>query len=247
MKHALRVHIIPVADDDVDRIVKPANIGKADKIYLIRHSGQDIFKDIFSEAKEDLISHHIVHESDLIEIECDYYDFTSLLQKFAEIIRKEQQMGNFVYFNVSTGGKLNSLTGMLACLIFGGTPYFCKKDFIHDKIPENPEILEFPRYHIERPNADLIRFLKHLDNYMTSRRIQGITKGECINLLKRIDPGIDFSGKTSGDYNKLKFRYLDKLASLNFIEVEPRTRGKVKITEEGKFAMAIFSSYYDIC
>ena len=38
MKYPQRVHIIPIGDDEVERIVIPAEIGKADRIYLITRS-----------------------------------------------------------------------------------------------------------------------------------------------------------------------------------------------------------------
>jgi hypothetical protein len=61
--------------------------------------------------------------------------------------------------------------------------------------------------------------------------------------MQQLNPDVRFSGKTSGDYNKLKFRYLDKLLERNYITIDPGTRGKVAITEEGKFATDIFSAY----
>ncbi len=240
----LRVHIIPVGDDLVDRIVLPAEVNRADRIYLVKFRGKTLFKDIQARVKQQLLDRRIVPVSELIDIECDFYNFTEILQTYAKIMHAEQHKGNGIFFNVSTGGKMNSLAGMLACLLFGGTPYFCKQDFEEERIPDPPVLLSFPKYHIERPPIDLVQFLLELQKRGEGRINPRFTKGECLEVMEVLNPDMKLSGKTSGDYNKLKFRYLDKLLALEYITVDPGIRGKVAVTDEGKFATAIFSAYY---
>ncbi len=244
MDDPLRVHIIPLGDDLVDRIVNPAKVRRPDRIYLINFRGKTRFENIRTEVKKRLIDQGVVSPSELVEIECEFYNFTEVLQTYAKIIRDEQQKGNAVSFNVSTGGKLNSLAGMLACLLFGATPYFCKQDFERGIIPDPPEILRFPKFHIEKPAAELIQFLLALQKRGGKQEAPKFTKGECLEVMQELNPEIPLSGKTSGDYNKLKFHYLDKLIELNYIKIDPGIRGKVAITEEGQFAVDIFSAYY---
>jgi hypothetical protein len=62
----------------------------------------------------------------------------------------------------------------------------------------------------------------------------------------KLDPDFDAGGKSSGTYNKLKFKFLDKLTRDNLITVEPSSRGRVSITPEGQFAVDVFSAYYDL-
>jgi hypothetical protein len=244
MASLLRVHIIPIGDDLVERIIAPAKVKRPDRVYLINFRGKTLFKQVFDAVKKQLIEQRVVITSEIFEIQCDFYNFTEVLQIYAKLMHQEQQAGNQVFFNVSTGGKMNSLAGMLACLLFGGTPYFCMEDFEEERIPEPPVFVNFPKYHIEQPSIDLVQFLITLQKRGAERTNPRFTKGECLEVMQQLNPDIMFSGKTSGDYNKLKFRYLDKLLERNYVTVDAGTRGKVAITEEGKFAADIFSAYY---
>ena len=58
--------------------------------------------------------------------------------------------------------------------------------------------------------------------------------------------GFNSSDRTSKYYNKLKFRYLDKLLTRKYIDVGAGPRGEISITQEGEFALAMFSIYYDV-
>jgi len=246
MEYPQRVHIIPIGDDDVDRIVIPAEIGKADRIYLITKKGKNLFANLVRNSKNEILAKGIVKKDDLIEIRCNIFDFTELLQTFAKIIRKERvQMKNKVYFSLSTGGNLLSAAGMLSCVLFDAEPYFLIKDFKKGKIPTNPEILPFPRYNIINPEKSLITFLFSMKELMKRGKTDMISKRQCLSLMEQLHPNEVFS-KTSGDYNKLKFRYLDKLEERKYIEVENKPRGKIKITSDGEFALKIFSIYYGL-
>ncbi len=246
MKYPQRVHIIPIGDDDVDRIVIPAEIGKADRIYLIIKKGKNLFEDLINNSIKEILTKGIVKEDDLIEIRCNIFDFTELLQIFAKIIRKEREvMKNKVYFSLSTGGNLLSAAGMLSCVLFDAEPYFLIKDFKKNKIPANPEILPFPKYNIIHPEKSLITFLLSIKEEMKAKKTDTISKGQCLRLMEQLHPKELFS-KTSGDYNKLKFRYLDKLEERKYIEIERKPRGKIKISTDGKFALKIFSIYYGL-
>ena len=244
MKYPQRVHIIPIGDDDVDRIVIPAEIGKADRIYFITKKGKNLFADLVKNSKNEILAKRIVKKEDLIEIRCNIFDFTELLQIFAKIIRKERvEMKNKVYFSLSTGGNLLSAAGMLSCILFDAEPYFLIKDFKKGKIPANPEILPFPKYNIINPEKSLIKFLLSMKEEMKTNKTESISKRQCLTLMEQLQPDEVFSN-TPGDYNKLKFRYLDKLEERKYIEIEKKPRGKIKISIEGEFALNIFSIYY---
>jgi len=246
MKYPQRVHIIPIGDDEIERIVIPAEIGKADRIYLITKKGKNLFADLVKKSKKVIIEKGKVEEEDLIEIRCDIFNFTELLQIFAKIIRKERvELNNKVYFSLSTGGNLMSAAGMLSCILFDAEPYFLVKDFKKGKIPANPEILPFPKYNIIHPEKHLITFLLSMKREMGLNKADIISKGQCLSLMEQLDPDEVFS-KTSGDYNKLKFRYLDKLEKRKYIKIENKPRGRIKISKDGEFALKIFSIYYGL-
>ena len=246
MKYPQRVHIIPIGDDDVDRIVIPTEIGKADRIYIITKKGKNLFADLVKSSKNEILAKNIVQKEDLIEIQCDIFNFTELLQIFAKIIRKERvEMKNKVFFSLSTGGNLLSAAGMLSCVLFDAEPYFLIKDFKRGRIPANPEILPFPKYNIILPEKSLINFLLSMKKGIDSNIADSISKRQCLSLMEQLHPNEVFS-KTSGDYNKLKFRYLDKLEERKYIEIENKPRGKIKISNDGEFALKIFSVYYGL-
>ncbi|MFX0098725.1 MAG: DUF6293 family protein [Candidatus Hodarchaeota archaeon] len=242
MIQPLRVHIIPVGDEIVERIIKPAEIGRADKIYFIRFSGNDLFENTFLKARDALVDS--LNKLEVIEKRCNYYEFPELMKIYAEIFREEQNVGNTIFVNVSTGGKLNSIAGTLACMLFGGFPYFCIKDFTTGKIASDP-ILNLPVYSVNKPEKELLQFLVDIKKRMG--KSQTISKKECLVMLKNAGvPGFSASDRTSKFYNKLKFRYLDKLLARKYIKVGAGSRGEISITPEGKFALDTFSIYYEL-
>ncbi|TXT67421.1 MAG: hypothetical protein BAJALOKI1v1_100034 [Promethearchaeota archaeon] len=244
MKTLLRVHIVPIGDDEVDRIVIPLEIGKADRVYMVTmNKEQNLYEHIVKEAKKRLLEQNIVQAKEFFIARCDIFNFTELMKTFAKIVVKNRQ--NLIYFSLSTGGNLLSAAGMLACLLFEVEPYFCKKDYEKNEIPFNPEILPIPRYYIAHPKEALISFLSLMKKKMKKQNKNKVTKGECLEVMKKLHPNEEFS-KTPGDYNKLKFRYLDKLEERNFIEIENKSRGKITITEDGEFGLQIFSVFYGL-
>ena len=154
-------------------------------------------------------------------------------------------MKNKVYFSLSTGGNLFSAARMLSCALFDAEPYFLIKDFKKNEIPSNPKILPFPRYNIIHPEKSLIRFLLYMKEEMNKNEVDTISKGQCLSLMKQLHPYEKFS-RTSGDYNKLKFRYLDKLLERKYIEIENKPRGKIKLSKDGEFSLKIFSIFYGL-
>jgi len=245
MRFQERVHIIPIGDDDVDRIVIPAEVGKADRIYLITKEGKNLYANVFMDAKNEILTKNIVKKDDLIELECDIYDFTEIVQLFAKIIREEKdELKNKVFISLSTGGNLFSAAGMLSCMIFNAEPYFLIKDFKKGRIPKNPEILPFPRYNIIHPDKEIITFLLKIRKEMKKKKKNAISKKNCLPFM--VLRSTERLSGTSGDYNRLKFRYLDELEKRNYVSIEEKPRGKIAITPDGDFALKIFTIYYGL-
>jgi len=73
----------------------------------------------------------------------------------------------------------------------------------------------------------------------------GLTKNDCLHIMTEIHPDEPLSN-TSGDYNKLKYRYLDPLESLHYIQTDRQPRSQIQITEEGHFGWRVFRAYYQI-
>lgn len=245
MNVSLRTHLLPVGDDDPARVVQPAIHARVERVYFLLHESGNLFEDVYHAARDRLLRARPMADQDMVTVRCDFYDLAGLLQRHGEIIQRERAAGNSVFVNISTGGKLNAVTGMLASMMFGARAYFCVKDFRATEIPDPAEVLEFPRYRIAIPSRALVTFLHHADEYMRRHGLPDISKKECLAILKTVDPAFQRSHRTSADYNKLKFRYLDKLEAEGLVSIEPRRRGKVSLTPEGRFALRVFWPYYE--
>jgi CRISPR/Cas system-associated protein Csm6 len=60
----------------------------------------------------------------------DIWDLFECLQTYKKIIKEvEEQEGKnvHIYINVSTGSKVSSIAGTLACMIWEGTPYYAHR------------------------------------------------------------------------------------------------------------------------
>ena len=109
----LRVHIAAVGFE-VDRIVLPAIKNKADRVWLLTHSGMDKDKgDVFvSLIKEKLRTAGI----DCQQSTADRTDLFDILRALRSIILKEKE--NSILVNVSVGSKIQAIASMMACMMF---------------------------------------------------------------------------------------------------------------------------------
>jgi CRISPR/Cas system-associated protein Csm6 len=60
------------------------------------------------------------------------WDLFDCLQTCKKIIREEEEQDGkniHIYINVSTGSKVSSIAGTLACMIWKGTPYYAHIDY----------------------------------------------------------------------------------------------------------------------
>ena len=160
----LRVHIAPIGFE-VRRITEPLIRMKADVVDLIS-LGQE---DKASKFKKE-VSRIIKQESPQIEIREEYANFWELfpcLAKYKEIFKREQ--GNEISVNVSTGSKVAAISGTLACMLWGGFPYYAKLDY-GDEPPEKikPEkvsgIEDVPTFAIKTPKPEILKALKFIES-----------------------------------------------------------------------------------
>jgi CRISPR/Cas system-associated protein Csm6 len=89
--------------------------------------------------------------------------FFKSLQTYKKIIKEVEEQGKNVhlYINVSTGSKVSSIAGTLACMIWKGTPYYAHIDYNDKKDPVDylPDedvtaIDEIPVYSINKPKPE---------------------------------------------------------------------------------------------
>ncbi len=244
MKFPKRIHLVPVGNDKINLILNPIKETLADRIYLITRNESDRYRNRFEDIKTKILEDH--HERiEIISKFIDIFDFPTILETYANIIQSEQAHGNMIYILLSSGGNLMAAAGMLACNLFGCTPYFYMQGKNQPLGKDTFEYIPIPSYKIEPPSEILIRFLNELQKITLQNPEETIHKKNCLAILQKIHPNEALS-HTSGDYNKLNFRYLKPLTQLKYIHVEEKPRGRVQITAEGTFALRIFASYYHL-
>ena len=100
----------------------------------------------------------------------DIWDLFDCLQTYKKIIKEEEEKGGkntHIYINVSTGSKISSVAGTMACMIWKSTPYYAhmeyndKKDCA-DGLPDEDitAIDEIPVYSINKPKSESLAVLK---------------------------------------------------------------------------------------
>lgn len=251
IKYPRRIHISPVGFE-IDRVVLPLIQMEADKVWLIAERDPDLDKGkpYFDKVIDDIRVKNEKCEVKIKKCDFDGRDLYDVLRAYREIIEEEKD--NQIFVNVSTGTKIHSIAGMMACMIFkdlafGLIPYYAKPD---DYLPLPAEgtqmstgcseIYELPNYKIERPSEYLIQVLKVI-NEQCGPDGGNITKRELIDVLVNEDllslsgsDGRTIRNEKVARYLALQRKYIEPLISWGFIEITgPKKRGKIQLTKEG--------------
>jgi hypothetical protein len=251
-KYSRRVHISPVGFE-IDRVVLPLIEWEADSVWLLREKNFELDqgKRFFQEVKTEIQSKY--SKCKINEKKCDFdgRDLYDILRAYRDIIQEEKN--NQIFINVSTGTKIHSIAGMMACMIFKDfahalTPYYVKPEKYPDLPKEGTqlsygckEILDLPNYKIEKPSDYLIAILKIINARLESEETS-LTKKELIELLINANllklskkPKTRSRNDKVAYYLALKRKCVDPLQSWKFIEpMVPGRRGNISITKEGK-------------
>lgn len=221
-----RSHIVPMGYEK-KRVYGPAIKLNADEVVIISHvEDEDPFERHYSEVKEILESNSI----DVEHKECDIFDVYDSLRVIGEEITKRSEEEVFV--NVSSGSKITAIAGMIASMTSGATPYYVRAmDYSGETPDELGNIIELPKYHIDRPSRDHLAVLEYL-------RTEGpVTKGEMIKFSEEfgLDFLSDFKGQEKAKYRRLDNHIIDPLSERGYIDVWKDGREKlVNINEAGK-------------
>jgi uncharacterized protein DUF6293 len=169
------------------------------------------------------------------------------LSSYKEIIKSGEGRLH-IYINVSTGSKVTSIVGTLACMIWKGTPYYVhikyddKKDS-EDGLPEESvtSLLELPVYSINKPRPESITILQIINRYKGGK----IKKSKLIKELEQ-EGLIDRNLSSAAKHSKLKglLNPLSVLGGLDdpLVEVEYRGRqSSVILTTQDESTLKIFA------
>jgi hypothetical protein len=167
LKPNLRVHIAPLGFD-VERISEPVIREKADKLYLIIRSNDIEGARYLEEIRIALQQSR--RDIEIVEITADIWNLFDLLNKLKFVFDKELESGSHVYVNVSTGSKIASIAGTLACMIWKGIPYYAHVDYDHENVDQRgikhqevTDVSSLPVYSINTPKIESLKILQILN------------------------------------------------------------------------------------
>ncbi len=241
MKPNLRVHIAPLGFD-VERITEPVKRERADKLYLIKRPDDIKAADYLEEIHAALQLSHTNIEIE--EVTSDLWDLFDILNKFKIIFDKEFLSGSHVYVNVSTGSKVASIAGTLACMIWKGIPYYANVDYDRETVDhrgikhqEVTDITALPVYSINQPKSESLRILKILNE--SNRKLKKKV------LMKKLEEEGIINSELEIEAKHSKLRGLLNRLSVSSdnpeIKVEYLGRqSNVILTDQGRSTLRIF-------
>jgi uncharacterized protein DUF6293 len=249
MKPELRVHIVTVGFQ-VRRVTEPLIRERADKVYILSSSQGDK-----AAAYLDKII-RILRKEKYLQVEkrtMDIWDLFDCLQTYKKIIKEEEEKGGkntHIYINISTGNKVSSVAGTMACMIWKGTPYYAHMEYNSKKDPtdglpdeEVTEIQEIPVYSINKPKPESLAVLKILDSVKEENKPKMMKKGRLIEELEEVGL-IEKNASVGAKHSKLKglLNSISIAGSDNpLVEVEYKGKqSNVILTTQGESTLKIF-------
>ncbi|MEO9276681.1 MAG: DUF6293 family protein [Nitrososphaera sp.] len=233
----LRVHIAPVGFE-IDRVVIPAKIERADKVWLLIH-------DKPHEDKASSYRETIMKELKKLNIKteiarADRMDLFKTIKAVKEIVQQENK--NDIYVNVASGSKIQAIACMMACMIFNKQnnvkPFYAEAEKYAAFEGKQQSIgwkrnIALPSYEIQIPKPELVTALR-----IIKENGGKIRKKEMAQLAD--DAKIITIGAKDENFEQARFASLDKniiqpLADQwKFVEVEKVGRNRwIRITEAG--------------
>jgi len=239
-----RIHIAPVGFDQ-DRVVLPLKKMSAEKVYLIieqkseKDKGRFYVESIQKAIKKMKLNCDVeLRPSDVIG-----RDLFSVLKTYRQIIEKES--GNKIYVNVSTGTKIHSIAGLMACMIFSSektklTPYYVVPDDYNEPEDHNPfasgckDIFPLPSYKIAKPEDKIVKSLKIIDQLSTEGK--NISKSLLIDEFSKAGLlQVKADTTINAKYRSLERNFIEPLIEWNFIKTKgKRQHLEIEINSEGK-------------
>jgi hypothetical protein len=139
------------------------------------------------------------------------WDLFECLETYKKIINDEEHEGGKntnIFVNVSTGSKVSSIAGTMACMIWKGTSYYAHIEYNDKTDPEDglPDedvnaIDEIPVYSINKPRDESLAILKILSNVKGSPKMMKKNR-----LLERLEEAglVDKNLSRAAKHSRLK-------------------------------------------
>lgn len=233
----MRVHVVPVGFDN-ERVTVPIILAKGDRVYLVSRKADDIASKYLEIIKKELKKNKI----EIREEFTDIWDLMSCMEKFREIVIREQ--GNQIFFNVSTGSTLASIAAMITCMIWKCEPYYAKLEYPETKkqvevISQKVEsVLSIPVYAILKPDDRHLLILGIIkDAGCKIKKKNLIDKLKELKIIKPVTKDVLTIHAEHSQLNAM----IRPLVEEKYLEVESRGRSSLVIlTPQGENALKIF-------
>jgi hypothetical protein len=245
-----RVHIAPVGFE-VERITRPIELDRADRVYLLTRAERDAAAPFVAEVERRL--RDAPWPIDVRVVRTDLWDVFGALGSLRSIFAAEDRTDRSrsdqvpIRVNVSSGTKITAIAGTLASMLWKGEPYYVqvsrawysgrtpRVDAVHDVV-ERVEPVNV--YELRSPAPELVEVLEAL-----GRRGGKLRKHELIREL-----GLDRSAESGGrpvspqaQHGRLRRRLEPLEHRWGFVRTESAgPRARVALTEQGRLAVALF-------
>ena len=180
----------------------------------------------------------------------DIWDLFDCLQTYKKIIKDEDEKGGkntHIYVNISTGNKVSSVAGTMACMIWKGTPYYAHMEYNDKRDPADglPDedvttIEEIPVYSINKPKPESLAAATKEGG---EGRPKMMKKAKLIEELEEVGT-IDKNSSIGAKHSKLKglLNSISIAGSDNpLVEVEYKGKqSNVILTTQGESTLKIF-------
>lgn len=231
---------------EIERVVAPFKESKGDRIYLFTRTNDKDGNPYLEKIREQ------IGKKKVIVIETDHKDVFKQVNAAIKVIRKEKDSN--LFFNLSSGSKLNAMALFLATMYtsevgktmtayYAEMKVYASRDKRKQKRPEPKEdtyeykgIISVPIFSLQKPSDDQVRLLEIIG--------EGIRKP--VLLGKAIDEGLFETSKDKSNpskYMALRNKLLDPLEKTwNAVKEEGKRNKKISLTEKGKTLLQMLKS-----
>ncbi|UHQ98910.1 DUF6293 family protein (plasmid) [Natrinema zhouii] len=229
-----RIHIAPLGYED-ERIYQPIIEEDADKAILLIHD-QDESESLGAKCREKVETALDDENIDYELRECNIFDLKEALGEFQNLIY--QHHADAVFVNISTGSKITAISGMLACMMAGGRPYYVKpEDYGESTVSQGvEETFTVSAYPIEPPNEETIKVLEFIKeendrgNDVIISDLNKFVNDENLSLVRGIE-----RQDSDNIYDLVRSNLIAPLSEREFIRVQRIGNEKrITLTEQGE-------------
>jgi len=245
-----RVHIAPVGFE-VERITRPLELDRADRVYLLTRAERDATAPFVAEVVRRI--RRLEWPMDVRVVRTDLWDVFGALGSLRAIFEAEGRTDRSrtdqvpIRVNVSTGTKITAIAGTLASMLWKGEPYYVqvsrawysgrtpRVDAVHDVVDRVEPVNV---YELRAPASELVEVLEALDRRGGTLRKRDLIRE--LGLDRLPGPG-GAPGSPQAQHGRLR-RRLDPLEHRwGFVRSENAgPRARIQLTEQGRLALALF-------